>query len=51
MILFLPTDDLMNIALAPGMEVLIFGTVDPSPVHPSKNELYAETILLPSSDE
>ena len=44
--LFLPTDELMNLAMAPGMEVLISGRVDISPVHPSKNELYAETIQL-----
>jgi len=46
--LFLPTDDLMALELSSGMEVLIYGKLDISPVTPKKNELYAEKILLPN---
>jgi hypothetical protein len=45
--LFLPLDSLMELDLRPGMEILIFGTVDVSGVRPDKNEFYAERILLP----
>ncbi len=45
--LFLPTERLVLLDLRPGMEVLVYGTVDVSPVNPEKNELYAEKILLP----
>lgn len=46
--LFLPTDSLMSLDLHPGMDILIYGTVDVSPVRPDKNEFYAERVLLPS---
>ena len=49
--LFLPTDSLMQLALYPGMEILIYGTVDVSPVRPDKNEFYAERIVLPPKGE
>lgn len=45
--LFLPTDSLMALDLKPGMDLLILGTVDVSPVRSDKNEFYAERILLP----
>lgn len=47
-ILFLPTDELLNLTLTPGMEVLVLGKIDISNVSSSKNELYAERILLPN---
>ena len=50
-VLFLPNDDLLSLSLHPGMEILIFGTVDVSPVVPEKNEFYAERILLPPNTE
>jgi uncharacterized protein YdeI (BOF family) len=46
--LFLPTDDLIALELTSGMEVLIYGKLDISPVTPKKNEFYAEKILLPN---
>lgn len=49
-ILFLPTDALMALDLSQGMEILVFGTLDVSPVKPEKNELYAEQIYLPTKD-
>ena len=49
--LFLPTDKLLSLELHPGMEILIYGTVDVSPVNPGKNEFYAERILLPPKTE
>ena len=49
--LFLPTDNLMALDLRPGMEILIYGTLDVSPVRPDKNEFYAERILLPPKSE
>lgn len=49
--LFLPTDNLMSLELRPEMEILIYGTVDISPVTPAKNEFYAERILLPPKTE
>ena len=45
--LFLPDDNLLSIELIPGMEILVYGSVDVSPVKPEKNEFYAEQILLP----
>ena len=42
--LFLPTDALMALDLQEGMEVLVYGTLDISPVRPEKNELYADKI-------
>jgi uncharacterized protein YdeI (BOF family) len=45
--LFLSTDALMALDLYQGMEILVFGTIDVSPVTPEKNELYAEQIYLP----
>jgi uncharacterized protein YdeI (BOF family) len=44
---FLQSEELMNLDLRPHMEILVFGHVDISNVNPSKNELYAERILLP----
>lgn len=49
--LFLPTDELLSYELRPGMEILILGSVDISPVKPEKNEFYAERILLPPKIE
>jgi uncharacterized protein YdeI (BOF family) len=49
--LFLPNDELLSLALYPGMEILILGTVDISPILPEKNEFYAERILLPPNTE
>lgn len=49
--LFLPTDALMALDLQEGMEVLIIGTLDVSPVKPEKNELYADRIYLPAQPE
>jgi len=49
--LFLPTENLMSLDLHPGMEILIYGTIDVSPVKPEKNEFYAERILLPPKTE
>jgi uncharacterized protein YdeI (BOF family) len=49
--LFLPTDKLLSLELHPGMEILIYGTVDISPVNPGKNEFYAERVLLPPKTE
>ena len=46
--LFLPTDALMALDLHEGMEVLVVGTLDISPVKPEKNELYADQIYLPA---
>jgi uncharacterized protein YdeI (BOF family) len=45
--LFLSTDNLLSLDLLPGMEILIYGTVDVSSVNREKNEFYAERILLP----
>lgn len=45
--LFLPTDDLLSLALTPGMEILVYGNVDISNVGSAKNELDAEKIFLP----
>jgi uncharacterized protein YdeI (BOF family) len=45
--LFLPSDKLLSLDLHPGMEILVLGTVDVSPVTPEKNEFYAQRILLP----
>jgi uncharacterized protein YdeI (BOF family) len=45
--LFLPTDALMALDLHEGMDILVFGTLDISPVKPEKNELYADQIYLP----
>jgi len=42
--LFLPTDELMELELTSGMEVLVYGKVDISLVTPRKNEFYAEKI-------
>ncbi len=49
--LFLPLESLLSLGLHPGMEILIYGTVDVSPVTPEKNEFYAERILLPPKSE
>lgn len=48
--LFLPTDEMMALDLYQGMEILVFGTLDISPVKPEKNELYAERIYLPTRE-
>jgi uncharacterized protein YdeI (BOF family) len=45
--LFLSVDSLLSLELKPGMEILVYGTLDISPVSSSKNEFYAERILLP----
>lgn len=47
MILFLPTDELAATPLTVGSHILIYGTVDISPVTSAKNELYAEKIIFP----
>lgn len=46
--LFLPTENLLALHLTPGMDIVIYGTVDVSSVTPEKNEFYAERILLPA---
>jgi uncharacterized protein YdeI (BOF family) len=46
-LLFLPTDNLLSLDLRPGIEIVIYGTVDVNPVRSEKNEFYAERILLP----
>ena len=47
--LFLPTDTLIALDLTEGTEVLVYGTLDISPVKPEKNELYADQIYEASS--
>ena len=49
--LFLQSNELMNLEITPQMEILVYGRVDISNVNSSKNELYAERILLPPSKE
>lgn len=46
-ILFLSNDELLNLDLEPAQEILAWGKIDVSQVHPSKNEFYADRILLP----
>ncbi len=46
-ILFLPTDSLINLDIKQDQELIVFGRLDLSPVGPSKNEFYAEKIYLP----
>ncbi len=45
-LLFLPTDDLLALKIPLGSEIYVLGRVDISPVHPSKNEFYAERIIF-----
>jgi len=48
--LFLPVDSLLVLTLNPECEIYIYGKVDLSLVNPKKNELYAERILLITSE-
>lgn len=45
-ILFLPTEELEALPIKEGMHLLIYGTIDISPIKPEKNELYAEKVLF-----
>jgi hypothetical protein len=48
MVLFIPSDEVIasSLDLQTGMTIFANGNVDVSPVRPSKNEFYAEKILL-----
>jgi uncharacterized protein YdeI (BOF family) len=45
-ILFLPTEELAATPLPIGAKILVFGTVDISPLNPTRNELYAEKVII-----
>jgi hypothetical protein len=45
-LLFLPTDELLALKIPLQSEIYVLGKVDISPIHPSKNELYAERVIF-----
>ena len=47
--LFLPSEELLQLRLCPQMRLLIYGTVDISPIDSHRNELYAQKIFLAQS--